>query len=75
MSFCYSRLPLRMPVSSGHGLGFGAGVCPGTAPGALIARFRAKGWLWLGLGVSLEGHLQGPFPTIAWARRGVPVQF
>eukprot|EP00965_Chrysotila_dentata_P187086 6171913-Pleurochrysis_carterae.AAC.4 len=60
-----------MPVSSRHKSGFGAGVCPGTAPGALFARVSAR-WLWHSLGYSMEGHLQGPMLAIAWASRGKP---
>eukprot|EP00965_Chrysotila_dentata_P187491 6172161-Pleurochrysis_carterae.AAC.1 len=52
----FSRL---VPVSSGHMSGFGAGVCPGTAPGVLIARCSAKR-LWSSQGGSLEGNLQSP---------------
>eukprot|EP00965_Chrysotila_dentata_P208475 6184713-Pleurochrysis_carterae.AAC.1 len=51
--------PRLVPVSSGHSSGFGAGVCPGTAPGELIARCSAKR-LWISQGESLEGHLQSP---------------
>eukprot|EP00965_Chrysotila_dentata_P208159 6184553-Pleurochrysis_carterae.AAC.3 len=69
--FSRSRLPLLVPVSSGHRNGFGAGVCPGTAPGALSARFSAR-WRVFSMGCSLGGHTQGPLLSNAWAQRGAP---
>eukprot|EP00965_Chrysotila_dentata_P109754 3626894-Pleurochrysis_carterae.AAC.1 len=59
IQFIRSWFPRPVPVSSEHMGRFGAGVCPGTAPGALIAHCSAS-LHWSSQGASLEGHLQGP---------------
>eukprot|EP00965_Chrysotila_dentata_P111743 3695106-Pleurochrysis_carterae.AAC.1 len=55
----YIHSPAPAPVSSGRQGGFGAGVCPGTAPGALIARSLVRK-LRCSMGGSMEGHPHGP---------------
>eukprot|EP00965_Chrysotila_dentata_P054882 1822171-Pleurochrysis_carterae.AAC.1 len=66
-----SYSPRLVPVSSGQRSGFGAGVCPGSAPGALFARSLAR-LHWYSMGMSMEGHPHGPLLINAWACRGAP---